>query len=126
MKSSKLYCSPTLAFTSLGEPSKTWTVERWGKEVQANKKALKGCGRVFLKPDSFDIAAVDSALKKACRDPSYEKEVWIVGANMINLKKVGVALGCSPLNNRLRQLLMHWDSMQTSCARANVRLKLFC
>lgn len=116
----------SLAFTSLGEPSKTWTVERWGKEVQANKKALKGCGRVFLKPDSFDIAAVDSALKKACRDPSYEKEVWIVGANMIDLKKVREALGCSPLNNRLRQLLMHWDSMQTSCARANVRLKLFC
>lgn len=98
-----------------------------GKRSSGKQKALTGCGRVFLKPDVIDIKAVNSSLKKACSDPSYEKEVWIVGANMIELKKVQDTLSDhSPLNNRLRQLLMHWDSMQTSCARANVRLKLFC
>jgi hypothetical protein len=28
--------------------------------------------------------------------------------------------------NRVKQLLMHWDAMQTGCARASVRLRLFC
>jgi hypothetical protein len=31
-----------------------------------------------------------------------------------------------PPQNRLRQFLMHWDALQTACARASVRLRLFC
>jgi len=31
-----------------------------------------------------------------------------------------------PFNNRLRQFLMHWDALQTACARASVRLRYYC
>ncbi|ENP8342334.1 DEAD/DEAH box helicase family protein [Vibrio harveyi] len=116
----------SLAFAFLGQPSDTWTTDRWSQEVQANKKTLKRCGRVFKNNGSMTNQEVDELLKRSVRDLSYEKELWIVGARMIDLDKIKSALEKTELDNRLRQLLMHWHAMGTACARANVSLKWFC
>ncbi|MDE1244267.1 hypothetical protein [Vibrio aestuarianus] len=116
----------SLAFAFLGQPSDTWTTERWSQEVQANKRTLKRCGRVFKNNGSMTNQEVDELLKRSVRNLSYEKELWIVGARMIDLDKVKSALEKTELDNRLRQLLMHWHAMGTACARANVSLKWFC
>ncbi|MEP2028004.1 MAG: DEAD/DEAH box helicase family protein [Paracoccaceae bacterium] len=116
----------SLGFISLGRPSPVWTAERWQSEVQANAATLAGRNRMFRHPAGLDAEDVNELLISACRNPSFDKEIWIVGAKMTHRQVLEDGLAQEQLQNRLRQFLMHWDAMQTSCARANAKLKFFC
>lgn len=116
----------SLGFISRGQPSKVWTPERWQTEVQANKVKLDGCRRIFRSPRGLTAQELNDLLHAACRNPSYDREIWIVGAKMAQRAALENGLDEASWNNRLRQFLMHWDAMQTACARANTRLRFYC
>jgi hypothetical protein len=117
----------SLGFISRGETSSKWTAARWRSNVQANTTRLHGRNRVFGNRDGLSFGALNGKLHQACRNPSFDKEIWIVGANMTRRASLSQRLqGGQPYENRLRQFLMHWDALQTACARANVRLKFYC
>ena len=81
---------------------------------------------MFRHPAGLDAGSVNELLISACRNPSFDKEIWIVGAKMTRRQVLEDGLAQEQIQNRLRQFLMHWDAMQTSCARANAKLKFFC
>lgn len=116
----------SLGFISRGQPSPIWTPERWGTPVQANTVTLTDVSRIFRNPDQLPVEQLNEILSTSCRNPSFNKEVWIVGAKMARKSALEEGLAQVSLTNRLRQFLMHWDSMQTACARANTRLRFFC
>lgn len=116
----------SLAFISRSEPSPIWTAARWESHVQANTVLLDGRNRIFKNDPGLSPEQLTETLIQACRNPSFDKEVWIVGAKMVQRSALSEGLNEAVAGNRLRQLLMHWDSLQTGCARANVRLRLFC
>lgn len=117
----------SLGFMSRGVVSPKWSAERWAADVQANAVTLAGRNRLFRSPQGLTAADLNERLCQACRNPSFDKEIWIVGARMTRREALvaGLAAG-EPFNNRLRQFLMHWDALQTACARASVRLRYFC
>ena len=116
----------SLGFISRGQPSSVWTPQRWETPVQANTVTLNDVTRIFRNPDHLTVPQLNEVLHAACRNPSFDKEIWIVGAKMVRKQALEDGLDRAPLANRLRQFLMHWDSMQTACARANARLRFFC
>ncbi|KWB24974.1 hypothetical protein WL32_08310 [Burkholderia cepacia] len=116
----------SLAFMSRGVASSEWESMRWTSEVKANTITLTKRNRIFGNPGNVTAKKLDSWLKEVIQNPSFDKEIWIVGARMTDRAKVETALRGATWENRLRQFLMHWDTMQTSCARANTRLKYFC
>jgi hypothetical protein len=116
----------SLAFISRGEPSPVWTRERWESDVQANAVRLVGRNRIFRNVPGATAAQLNEKLIHACRNPSFNKEIWIVGAKMTRRGALNEGLDAAAPANRLRQLLMHWDTLQTACARASVRLRWFC
>ncbi|WP_440830695.1 DEAD/DEAH box helicase [Pseudomonas fragariae (ex Marin et al. 2024)] len=116
----------SLGFISRGQPSPIWTPQRWETPVQANTVTLTDVSRIFRNPDKLNVEQLNKILSTCCRNPSFNKEVWIVGAKMARKSALEDGLAQVPLTNRLRQFLMHWDSMQTACARANTRLRFFC
>ncbi|PJO49400.1 hypothetical protein CWE02_06435 [Brucella pituitosa] len=116
----------SLGFISRGQPSSVWTPERWQTEVQANIVTLIGRNRIFRNPDGLTAAQLNDLLHASCRNPSFDREIWIVGAKMARREALADGLVAAPWDNRLRQFLMHWDAMQTACARANTRLRFYC
>lgn len=115
-----------LGFISRGQPSTIWTPDRWQTDVQANKVALNGRSRIFKYPDGLTAEQLNDLLCASCRNPSFDREIWIVGAKMARRQELVDGLDQEAWGNRLRQFLMHWDAMQTACARANTRLKFYC
>ncbi len=117
----------SLAFIGKSEPSTVWTPERWESDVQANTITLIGKNRIFKNSNNLTAHDINATLISACHNSAFNKEVWIVGACMTRRKDLEDGLDDNPeLKNRLKQFLMHWDALQTACARANVRLKFFC
>jgi len=116
----------SLTFMSRGMASSEWKDTRWKSKVKANTITLTNRNRIFGNPGKVTPKQLDAWLKEVVQNPSFNKEVWIVGARMTDRTKVEAALKCATWENRLRQFLMHWDTMQTGCARANTRLKYFC
>lgn len=116
----------SLGFISRGQISPIWTPGRWTTDVQANTVTLNGRDRIFGNPDGLSADELNDLLSTSCINPSFNREIWIVGAKMTRRQVLVDGLDKQPLDNRLRQFLMHWDAMQTACARANTRLKFFC
>ncbi|BAB51925.1 DEAD/DEAH box helicase [Mesorhizobium japonicum] len=116
----------SLAFISRSEPSPVWTAERWQSNVRANTVLLDGRNRIFKDGPGLAPDQLNERLIRACRNPSFDKEIWIVGATMVRRAALSQGLDAPAPSNRLRQFLMHWDALQTGCARASVRLRLFC
>ncbi len=116
----------SLAFISRGEPSTVWSEERWESEVQANTVRLRGRNRIFRGPARNSAADLNQILANAMHNPSFEREIWLVCSTTVRRQALSDGLEEVQPENRLRQFLMHWDALQTACARANVRLKLFC
>lgn len=116
----------SLAFMSRGVASSEWKSTRWKSKVKANTITLTKRNRIFGNPAKVTAKQLDAWLKEVIQNPSFDKEVWIVGARITDRAKVEGALRRATWENRLRQFLMHWDTMRTSCARANTRLKYFC
>lgn len=116
----------SLGFISRGQPSTIWTPERWETDVQANQVMLTGRSRIFRNPDGLTAEQLNDLLRASCRNPSFDREIWIVGAKIARRQALADGLDQAPWGNRLRQFLMHWDAMQTACARANTRLRFYC
>jgi Type III restriction enzyme, res subunit len=116
----------SLAFMSRGEPSTVWARERWESDVQANRVRLRGRNRIFRAPARTSAADLNQILARAIHNPSFEREIWLVCAKTVRRQALSDGLDEDPPENRLRQFLMHWDALQTACARASVRLRLYC
>lgn len=116
----------SLGFISRGQPSTVWTPDRWETDVQANQVRLHGRSRIFRNPNGLTSAQLNDLLHASCRNPSFDREIWIVGAKMARRQALVEGLNQERWPNRLRQFLMHWDAMQTACARASTRLKFYC
>jgi hypothetical protein len=116
----------SLAFLARSAPTGNWRPDRWTSEVQANTVALTGRNRIFKNADDLDPQQISDALASACGNTTYDREVWIVAGNMINRDTISDLILQDLIDNRLRQLLMHWDGLRTACARAGSRLRLFC
>lgn len=116
----------SLGFMSLGRPSNDWTPERWESDVHANRVTLNGCSRIFGNSNGLTAAQLNDLLCTSCKNPSFDREIWIVGAKIARRQAIENGLTQVTRGNRLRQFLMHWDTMQTACARANTRLRFFC
>lgn len=116
----------SLGFISRGLPSPVWTPDRWVDNVQANTKILAGHNRIFRNPDNLSPADLNDLLRASCANPSFNREIWIVGAKMTRRQVLVDGLDNHPWDKRLWQFLMHWDAMQTACARANTRLRFYC
>lgn len=116
----------SLVFISRGTPSTVWNAKRWTSVVQANTIPLKGRNRIFKDGNGLTAAQLNELLVRVIANPSFDREVWIVAARTIKRAALAVALDKDPMPNRLRQFLMHWDALQTTCARASVRMRLFC
>jgi superfamily II DNA or RNA helicase len=116
----------SLAFMSRGEPSTVWTAERWDSDVQANRVRLRGRNRIFRAPAGTSANDLNQILSRVIRNPSFEREIWLVCAKTVRRQALSDGLDEAHPENRLRQFLMHWDALQTACARASVRLRLFC
>ncbi len=72
----------SLGFISRGQPSSVWTPARWGADVQANAVTLIGRSRIFGNPDELTAAQLNDLLNASCQNPSFDREIWIVGAKM--------------------------------------------
>jgi hypothetical protein len=116
----------SLAFLARYAPVANWRPERWRTNVQANTKTLTGRNRIFRNARLLNPQQITNALAAAKGNPTYDREVWIVAGNTVNKTKVAAHILADTMDNRLRQFLMHWDSLRTACARAGARLLLFC
>ncbi|MGJ4891205.1 DEAD/DEAH box helicase [Bradyrhizobium sp. HKCCYLRH3099] len=116
----------SLAFLTRANVPPSWTASRWRADVRANDRVLAGRGRVFLNADGLSVDELNEAIKQASLNNSFEREVWIVAGNMVRRSSLEKAITDDPDGRRLRQFLMHLDALKTGCARANVRLRLFC
>lgn len=116
----------SLAFLARYAPVGNWRADRWTKDVQANKRTLTGRDRIFRNSKGLSPQQISDALAAACGNPTYDREVWIVAGNTVDRAVVAGHILADTIDNRLRQLLMHWDGLRTACARAGARLLLFC
>jgi hypothetical protein len=116
----------SLAFLTRFAPAGRWRPDRWTSDVQANKVVLAGRDRTFKNDDGLTPRQISDALASACGNVTYDREVWIIAGNMIERSVISDMILTDAIDNRLRQLLMHWDGLRTSCARAGSRLLLFC
>ncbi|MBB1090454.1 DEAD/DEAH box helicase family protein [Rhodopseudomonas palustris] len=116
----------SLAFLTRANVPRSWTASRWRADVKANDRVLAGRGRVFLNADGLSMDELNEAIKQASLNNSFEREVWIVAGNMVRRSSLEKAITDDADGRRLRQFLMHLDALKTGCARANVRLRLFC
>jgi hypothetical protein len=116
----------SLAFLARYAPVGNWRADRWPTDVRANKVFLTGRNRIFKNTGALSAQQISDALAAACGNPTYDREVWIVAGNMVDRSAVADHILGDTMDNRLRQFLMHWDGLRTACARAGVRLLLFC
>jgi len=116
----------SMAFISRSERSQFWSGTRWGANVQANNVKLKGRNRIFRNELGVSAAELNNLLSRVCQNPSFNKEIWMVCGKTVRRDALNTGLDINPHPNRLRQFLMHWDALQTACARGSVRLRLFC
>jgi hypothetical protein len=116
----------SLAFLTRGNAPSSWKASRWSSDVRANDRKLVGRSRVFLNLNKLSHDEINENLKRACLNNSFDRQVWIVAGNMVRRSSLETAINDDPDGRRLRQFLMHLDALKTACARANVRMRLFC
>jgi hypothetical protein len=64
-------------------------------------------------------------VRSALRNPSFQREVWIVAGRLIEIETTRDRARKKMLSNRDRQLLMFLESLSTACGRAGARLRIF-
>jgi hypothetical protein len=116
----------SLAFLARANPPSSWAGSRWRADVRANDRQLVGRNRIFLNTNVLSPDEINDRIKQACQNNSFDREVWIVAGNMVRRSALEVAIGNDADGRRLRQFLMHLEALKTSCARANVRMRVFC
>lgn len=80
-------------------------------------RVLKGPG---------DTTATWNHTRDAIRSARYSREVWIVAGKILSRKWLVKALKQPEPSAQARQMIYYIASLQTSAARANVGLKIFC
>lgn len=81
--------------------------------------------RVFRNRNALPHDDIVTSVKSALRNPAFAKEIWIVGANLMDIAHIRMQAKNNHLSNRQRQLLMFLESLRTACGRANTRLRIF-
>jgi hypothetical protein len=72
----------SLAFMSRGDPSPVWTPAWWESDIQAKAVRLTGRNRIFRSLSGARPAQLNEMLFRACRNPSFDKELWIVAGKV--------------------------------------------
>ncbi len=115
----------SLAFCSGVAVTPKVAKDRWGTDVRANDSTLVGLNRIFKNSKDLELEDARSTILNALRNRSWNKEVWIVAARLLNLTTFRRRLESNP-SNLTMQTSMYLASLTTSCARANARLRVFC
>src|SRR5690606_26746198 len=116
----------SLAFCSAIAVTPKVSQERWGTEVNANGKVLDGLNRIFKNSKNFDVTEARAVMLGALRNKSWNREIWIVAARLLNRGTLERRLENGDPGNLLMQTSMFLASLTTSCARAGARLRIFC
>jgi len=66
------------------------------------------------------------AVRDALRSARYTREVWIFAGQILNRGTLLRRLGQNPPAPKVRQMIYYLASLQTSAARANVGMRIFC
>jgi superfamily II DNA or RNA helicase len=114
----------SLAFCSAVSREAKITPGRWGAKVNANGVILN-LNRVFRNSEGLRVSDIESAAADALADRSWNREIWIVGGNLMRREKVETAIRGNS-NNRVQQFLMFLESLVTGCARGNSTLRIYC
>jgi hypothetical protein len=64
--------------------------------------------------------------RDAVRSARYIKEIWIMAGRILERKALLDELAKPEPSPRVRQMIYYIASLQTSAARANVSLKIYC
>jgi hypothetical protein len=97
---------------------------RWGTKVNANGIELN-LSRQFRNERQLTVSEMEEAAASALADRSWNREIWIVCGKLLSREKVERSIRASD-SNRTQQFLMFFDSLVTSCARANSTLRVYC
>jgi hypothetical protein len=115
----------SLAFSSTVAPAPKKSPERWKTDVYANKVPLIGLGRVFKNTQNLSVGDIDDAVKAALTNRSWQREVWILAARLLDRAALEDDLRGSH-TNRSWQMQMYLDTLFTACARGNTGLRIYC
>ena len=96
---------------------------RWQRPYTANAVTLP-LSRVFKQPAGQSYDQMETAVKRALVNPTWNKEIWILVGRILDVGALESAAKTNSLTNRRRQILMYLAGLQTACARANARLQL--
>jgi superfamily II DNA or RNA helicase len=96
---------------------------RWQRSYTANAVPLP-LSRVFKQPAGQSYDQLETAIKRALVNPTWNKEIWIMVGRILDVGALESAAKANSLTNRRRQILMYLAGLQTACARANARLQL--
>jgi hypothetical protein len=115
----------SLAFCSTVALAPKKSPERWKTDVYANKVPLTGLSRIFKNTQNLSIGDIDDAVKAALTNRSWQREVWILAARLLDRAALEDDLRGSH-TNRSWQMQMYLDTLFTGCARGNTALRMFC
>jgi superfamily II DNA or RNA helicase len=82
-------------------------------------------GRI-LSADRYSADQAWTAVEEALMSANYAREIWIVAGRILSRATLKRELARHPPGNQELQMIYYLAALQTSAARANVRLQLFC
>lgn len=97
--------------------------KNWAKAVSLGTKRIST--RLVHAPDEADAVAAWEAVVAAMRSANVQREIWIVSGRTLERNALKQSIIGEPIPHDL-QLVYFLAAVQTSAARANVNLKLFC
>jgi hypothetical protein len=115
----------SLAFCSTVALAPQKKVERWKTDVYANKIPLTGLSRVFKNSQNLSVEEIDKAVKGSLTNRSWQREVWILAARLLDRAALEDDLR-GKRSNRSWQMQMYLDTLFTACARGNTALRIYC
>lgn len=95
----------------------------WAKPVSLGTKRIST--RLVHAPEEADAVAAWEAVVAAMRSANVQREIWIVSGRTLERNALKQSIIGDPTPHDL-QLVYFLAAVQTSAARANVNLKLFC
>ncbi len=115
----------SLAFCSTVALAPQKKVERWKSDVYANKVPLTGLSRIFKNSQNLSVEEIDKAVKGSLTNRSWQREVWILAARLLDRAALEDDLR-GKRTNRSWQMQMYLDTLFTACARGNTALRIYC
>jgi hypothetical protein len=97
--------------------------KNWSTPVSIKNGQI--AGRI-LSADRYSVDQAWTAVEAALMSANYAREIWIVAGGILSRATLKRELAKHPPGNQELQMIYYLAALQTSAARANVRLQLFC